>query len=146
MSTKAQKRKSQLQSYAKRRARRPEATITPPVSLKVKPSVEKRMIRDHADLLQNVEFTLVNAANNSVEIDDHFVEQILRYAIKRKSSEDPIIDRAINLLTAICDLRSDVSEDVWRDALRVVYTSLWRHSSCEAGDTSYLHFVSQYVG
>lgn len=145
MSPKAGKQKSRLQSYAKRRERRPEVTITQPVSLKAKHSVERKMVRDHADLLQNVEFSLVNAARDSDEIDDSVVEQILRNAIGCKSSEDPVVEWAMNLLASVRDLRPDVTDDLWRDALRVVYASLRRHSSCESGDTSYLSFVSQYV-
>ena len=143
--SKAQKQKSRLQSYAKRRGRRPEVTITQPVSLKVKHSVERKMVRDHADLLQNVEFALVNAAKDADEIDDTLVEQILRNSIGCKSSEHPVVVWAMRMLASVRDLRPDVTDDLWRDALRVVYSSLRRHSSCESGDTSYLRFVSQYV-
>ena len=146
MSTKAHKRTSQLQAYARRRADRPEPTVTQRASLKITHAAEQRMLRNHTDVLQNVEFSLVNAAKESGEIDDHGVKRILLHAIQGTSSEDPIVEWALNLLAVVRDQRSDVSDDLWRDALRVIYASLNRHSSCEPGDTSYLRFVSSYVG
>ena len=146
MSTKADKRKRELRAYAKKRARRPQATVTQRGSLKVKLGREQRMIRDHADMLQNVESALVSVAKESDKIDDHVVEQVLRFSINHDSSEDPMVWWAMDVLATIRQQRPDVTDDLWRDAMRVVYTSLKRHSTCEPGDTSYLDFVSQYVG
>ena len=146
MSTKTDKRKKKLQAFAKRRARRPEPIIAPIGSLKVGHAVERRLVRNHADLLQNIEFALVNAASDSHEVDDHCIERILRHAITQKASDDPSTNSALDSLAEIRRLREEAPGDLWSDALRVVYTSLKRHSSCEPGDTSYLRFVSQYVG
>lgn len=146
MSANARKRHKQLEAYAKKRARRPEPKVEDRGSLKIKHAAEKRMIRDHADVLQNVEWTLVNAARDSTEIDDSIIEQILRHAIQSKLSEDPIVTWALNSLVAIRQQRSDISDKLWSDALRVVYASLHHHSSCEPGDTSYQRFASRYVG
>ncbi len=145
MSTNADKRKRELRSYARKRARRPEATVTQRVSLKVTHGLEQRMIRDHADLLQNVEFSLVSVAKETDEIDDHVVEQILRCAINHGSPEDPIVRWAMDLLATVRQQHPDVTDALWRDAMRVIYTSLKRHSSCEPGETSYLYFVSHFV-
>jgi hypothetical protein len=146
MSAKARKRHSQLKAYARKRTHRPEPTVENRGALKVKPAVEKRMIRDHMDILQNVEFSLVNAAKDSSEIDDSVIEQILRHAIHSKPSEDPVVTWALNLLKEMRQQRSDISDQIWSDALRVIYTSLRRHSSCEPGCRNYLRFVSAYVG
>ena len=146
MSAKARKRHQQLKAYAKKRARRPESTVVNRGSLKIKHAVEKRMVRDHADILQDVESALVNAAKDSAEIDDSIIEQILRHAIQGKPSDAPIVTWAMNLLAAIRQQRSDISDELWSDALRVVYNSLKHHSSCKPGDTSYQRFVSQFVG
>ena len=86
MSTKADKRKKELRAYGKKRARRPQATVTQRVSLKVKHGLEQRMIRDHADMLRNVESALVSVAKESDKIDDHVVEQVLRNSINHDSS------------------------------------------------------------
>jgi hypothetical protein len=146
MSSKADKRKKALRAYAKKRARRPAGTVAERVSLKANHRLEQRMIRDHIDVLQNVEFSLVRTANESDQIDDLVVERILRDAIKYESSEDPIVRWGLDLLATVRQQRPDVADDLWRDALRVVYTSLTRHSSCQPGDTNYLRFVSRYVG
>ena len=146
MSTKADKRKKSLRAYARKRARRPQALVSQRVSLKIKRSLEQRIVRSNADVLQNVEFSLVNAANESDEVDDYVVEQILRHAIKGDSPEHPTIRRGMDLLAAVRELRSDIADDLWQNALRVVYASLQRHSSCRPGDTSYLDFVSRFVG
>ena len=146
MSTKADKRKIELRVYAKKRARRPQATIVQRVSLKVNYSLEQRMIRDHADVLRNVESSLVSVAMESDEIDDHIVEQVLRYAINHGSPEDPIVQWAMDLLATVRQQHPDVTDALWRDAMRVIHTSLKRHSSCEPGETSYLYFVSHFVG
>jgi hypothetical protein len=143
--TKANKRDRQLQAYARKRVRRPEASVTPRGSLKIKYTIERRMIRDHVDVLKNVEFTLVDAANESTEFDDHLVEKVLRHSIERTSSEDPIVTWAMALLAEARDLRADVSDSLWRDALQVIYASLKRQSACEPGDTSYLGFISQFI-
>ncbi len=145
MSIKTNKRSKQLQAYAKKRTRRPEATVTLCGSLKVKHAEQRRMVRDHADILQNIEFTLVDAARESAELDDHLVEQILRHTIVCTSAEDPIVTWAMTLLAEARDLRAEVSDSLWRDALRVIYTSLKRHSTCQPDDTRYLDFVSQYM-
>ena len=145
MSTKANKRNKQFQAYAQKRARRPEAAVTQRGSLKVKHAEERRMVRDHADILQNIEFTLVDAARESADLDDHLVEQILRHTIDGTSAEDPIVTWAMTLLAEARDLRAEISDSLWRDGLRVIYTSLKRHSTCQPDDTRYLEFVSQYM-
>ena len=146
VSTRTDKRKKKLQAFAKRRAQRPEPTVVPNRSLKVGHAVERRVVRNHADLLQNIEFALVNAASDAHEVDDQCIERILRHAITQKASEDPSINSALDSLAAIRRQREEDPGDLWSDALRVVYASLKRHSNCEPGETSYLHFVSQYVG
>ena len=145
MSMKTDKRKKKLQAFAKRRARRPDPIVVPSNSLKVGHAVERRLVRNHADLLQNIEFTLVNVASDSHEVDDQCIERILRHAITQKASEDPSINLALDSLAAIRRLREEDPGDLWSDALRVVNASLKRHSNSEPGETSYLRFVSQYV-
>jgi hypothetical protein len=97
-------------------------------------------------LLQNIEFALVNVASKSREVDDQCIERILRHAITQQASEDLIVDSALDALAVIRQQRDGESGDLWSNALRVVYTSLKRHSNCEPGEFSYLCFISQYVG
>ena len=145
MSTKTGQHKKKLQAFAKRRASRPEPTVMLNTSLKVSHAVERRLVRNHADLLQNIEFALLNAASESHDVDDQCIEKILRHAITQQVPKDSMIGEALDSLAAIRQMRAFDSDDLWFDALRVIYTSLKRHSSCEAGEFSYLRFISNYV-
>ena len=145
MSNKTNRRKKSLQAFAKRRANRPKPTFVPSVPLKVSRATERRCVKDHADLLQNIEFTLVQIASESPEIDDQCIEKILQHAIRGQSSEEPLIRSALDSLATIQQMRGEDLDDPWIDALRVVYTSLKRHSNCESGELTYLRFVSRYV-
>ena len=75
--------------------------VVPSSPLKVGQAVEPRFVRNHADLLQNIEFALVNAASDSHEVDDQCIERILRHAITQNASEDPLINLALDSLAAI---------------------------------------------
>lgn len=145
MRTKSEKRKSRLQSYAKRRARRPESTVTLISTLLAKDSLMTRMIHEHSDLLQNLEFVLVTVAGEFDEVDDCVIERTLRNWIAGKPAEDPVAEAATHLLSEIRESRPDVDDTLWANAMRVVYTSLRDRSSCQAGETSYLGFVSRFV-
>lgn len=145
MSTKTDQRKKKLQAFAKRRARRPEPTLVPGKPLKVGKAMQAKFVRDHSDLLQNIEFMLVHAARDEPDFDDRSAEKILRHAITRTDAEDPPINLALELLESIRQQRDLESDDLWGDALRVIYTSLKHHSDCKSGETSYLEFISRYV-
>lgn len=105
----------------------------------------ERMIRDHQDVLQNIEFILVTIYRKDYDIDDHIIANALRAAITGNVTED---NKAISLnedLEAIRQFRSDVSDDTWRDGLRTLLQSIHRHSSLEPGSTEYLDFVSEFI-
>ena len=103
MSQKDSLRAKQLKAAAKRRAKRPVAQFTPPAELKAKGNVERRMIRDHVDLLQNIEATLVEAARQSDDINDYIVELVLRAAIARTESNSPTVIEAKARLDIVRD-------------------------------------------
>jgi hypothetical protein len=105
----------------------------------------KRMARDHQDVLQNIEFILVSAYRENHSIDDCIVADALEAAIQADVPQDR---RAISLNKALEDmrqLRSDVSDDIWRDGLRTVLQSVHRHSSLEPGCRWYLDFASKFI-
>ena len=58
---------------------------------------------------------------------------------------ESLVAEIVNDLAAIRGLRTDVSDTVWQDALRVVDDSVRLHSSLKPGEKSYLNFVSPYV-
>jgi len=104
----------------------------------------KRMPRDHLDVLQNIEFILVTGYRDDRSIDDRIVADALKAAINGNVPDGP---RSVSLndgLESIRELRSDVSDDIWRDGLRTVLQSVHRHSSLIPGCRWYLDFVSDF--
>lgn len=105
----------------------------------------KRMSRDHVDVLQNIESSLLSAHRQDPTIDDRIVAGALRAAIHDDMSEDARVRCLSEGLEEIRQLRSDVSDDVWRDGLRTVLQSVHRHSSLRPGSRGYLDFVSDFI-
>jgi hypothetical protein len=78
-------------------------------------------------------------------MDDRVAEEVLRQAITGGSSQDPTVQWALEVVAVVRQHRPDASDSLWRDALRVIYASLKRHSSCKIGETNYLDFTAQFV-
>jgi hypothetical protein len=85
----------------------------------------KRMTRDHVDILQNIEFTLIS---------DY-----------REEPEDSRSQKLNDSLEAMREFRSDVPDDLWRDGLRTVLQSVHRHSNLRPGERNYINFVSDFI-
>ena len=105
----------------------------------------KRMTRDHPDVLQNIEFVLVSGYREDHSIDDRIVADTLKAAIHGEVPDDARAQSLDESLEDIRRLRSDASDDVWRDGLRTVLQSVHRHSSLRPGSRDYLDFVSDFV-
>jgi hypothetical protein len=105
----------------------------------------KHMSRDHFDVLQNIEFTLVRRWREDREIDDSVVSAALRASLKNVTAEQPLVAGLVEDLKSVREMRADVSADVWHDALRVVDDSVHNHSQLRPGETSYLSFASRYL-
>jgi uncharacterized alpha-E superfamily protein len=105
----------------------------------------KHMARDHLDVLQNIEFALVSGYRSERSIDDRIVADVLIAAILDAEPEDSRAQSLNESLENIRMLRSDISDDIWRDGLRTVLESVHRHSSLKPGSRGYLDFVSDYV-
>ncbi|MCH8118497.1 MAG: hypothetical protein IIC00_02075 [Planctomycetes bacterium] len=105
----------------------------------------KRMTRDHQDVLQNIEFILVSEYRNDRSIDDRIVADALKAAILDDIPEDARTQSLNEGLEEVREIRSDISDDIWRDGLRTVLQSAHRHSSLIPGARGYLDFVSDYV-
>ena len=118
------------------------------LSLKKEPDSDKllrRMTRDHLDVLQNIEFSLVSAHRDDNSIDDLKIATALKAAICGDFSEDYGVNSLIDGLDQIRRLRSDVSDEVWQAGLQTVLKSVRRHSSLKASDRGYLNFVSSFL-
>jgi len=105
----------------------------------------KRMRREYQDVLQNIEFVLVQAYRERADVDDRVCRDVLRAALKgRVPAEEP--QRGIcEALGAIRHERDDVPDDVWAAGLRTILDSVRLHSSYRPGETSYLGFVDPFI-
>jgi tRNA-dihydrouridine synthase len=104
----------------------------------------KRVARDHEDVLQNIEFVLVNGTGDDPELDDRTVALALRACLVGKGAEHPGAGRLVRQLRQLRETRTELSDDAWRESLRVVLESVDRHSSYEPGETSYLDFAAEF--
>jgi len=104
----------------------------------------KHMARNYLDVLQNIEFALVSGYRSDQSIDDCIVADALIAAILDAEPEDSRARSLNENLENIHELRSDVSDDIWRDGLRTVLESVHRHSSLIPGCRWYLDFVSGF--
>jgi hypothetical protein len=143
--TKRNKQLQALKKAAKRRSRRPVPTHAPAAALKANHGLERRMSRDHLDVLQNIEFALVTANRDTDDMDDQVVRAVLVAAIRGSEPADARVKWALDFLQSIREQRSNVSDELWSDGLRVVLTSVLRHSECRAGDMAYLNFASRFI-
>jgi hypothetical protein len=108
----------------------------------------KHLVRDHVDILQNIEFALVSIAREDPTIDDRIIDQALHYGIKGTEpteDDDPRVAVLFGVLADFRDYREDVSDDIWIAALRKVDESVQLHSELKPGEKSYLEFVQEYV-
>jgi len=108
----------------------------------------KSMTRDHVDVLQNIEFTLVNEAREDSNIDDRAIAQALRSCMNRTDPPDDAdlpVGRLYGALEAMRSFREDVSDDIWLAGLRTVDESVRRRSSRLPGVRTYLDFVNGFV-
>ena len=105
----------------------------------------KQMTRDHQDLLQNIEFVLVTGYRDDGSIDDRVVADALKAAIRGDVPEDGRAQSLNEGLEEIREFRADVSDEIWRDALRTVLQSVHRHSNLKPGERNYLDFVSDFI-
>ncbi len=108
----------------------------------------KQMSRDHLDVLQNIEFSLVEMAQKVPAIDDRVLDEALRCSLAGhppgEEAEDEIHD-VFGLLQGMRRFREDVSDGVWNSGLKAVRDSVRRHSSLAPGDRAYIRFVEPYI-
>ena len=105
----------------------------------------KHMTRDHHDLLQNIEFILISGYREDGSIDDRIISDALIAAISGDTAEYALAESLNEDLEEMRLLRSDVSDDIWRDGLRTVLQSVQRHSSLRPGEREYLDFVCDFI-
>jgi len=105
----------------------------------------KRMVRDHQDLLENIESILVSRYRDDGSIDDRIISDALKAAIHGDMAEEALAESLNKDLGEARQLSSDVSDDIWRDGLRTVLQSVHRHSNLRLGEREYLDFVCDFI-
>jgi len=105
----------------------------------------KQMTNDHVDVLQNIEFSIVSAYRRSSNIDDKVVASALKTAITGDDAADELSHLLIEALEDTRLLRADVSDEIWKNGLKVVLQSVCDHSDMRTGDRDYLEFVSPFL-
>jgi hypothetical protein len=108
----------------------------------------KEMSRDHLDVLQNIEFVLVNCAREDRSVDDRTIDEALSLSLRGVDSDDDIGGTVVDICESLDEMRetrSDVPDNIWHAGLKTVRDSVRQHSSLAPGARGYLHFVEQYV-
>ncbi len=101
--------------------------------------------QNHLDLLQNIEFVLVNAYRNDNSVDDVVIQNALQKLMYDKPCVDPRSQLIVDQLHQIREMRSDISDNIWEEALRMILESVHNHSSLTPGSRGYLDFVSDFI-
>jgi hypothetical protein len=127
-----------LKKQTKRRASIPHAQ---PISVRASVALENRIIRDHQQVVQAIEMIFLQALSNAKDIDDHLCDTALQASIRGLRPSDERAAHLFDVLAAEHDSRPNISDDLWRDGMKVVRNSVERHSSCRPGDTDYLDFL-----
>jgi len=108
----------------------------------------REMTLNHIDVLENIEFAVINVWRKNKQIDDRAVAAALKAMIKGEEPKDILsclVKKAIENARLICP---DVSDEIWTKGLKVVLESVCTHSPAdviEQGDTYYLEFADMFI-
>jgi len=105
----------------------------------------KLMTKNHLDVLQNIESSLISAYRRSADIDDKVVVSALKTAIAGSDASNDSSRTLVKDLENTRLLRADVSDEIWSNGLKVVLQSVYNHSDAQTGDTDYLDFIADFV-
>ncbi len=104
-----------------------------------------QMTRDHVDVLQNIEFSIVRTCKRDGEIDDKIIASALKSAIADSEPAGELAGMVVEGLGQLREKRSDVEGNVWTKGLKVVLESVHTHSELRPGDKDYLDFIRNFV-
>jgi len=108
----------------------------------------KQMVREHMDVLQNIEFALIACSQKDPRIDDWMIDSALEHILQRiemGKGTKPQVWMMCQILEQMRETRADVTDDIWHGGLRTVRESVRRHSNLQPGEKTYIQFVSQYL-
>lgn len=118
--------------------------------VKVNPASIRTMERiagRHVDLLQNIEAAILDCYRRDLDnaIDDASVLKALRQFLLGRKLDDSPQGLLVEALNAVREFRSEVPDELFRDAVRVVMASVETHSTLSRGETSYLEFIQGFL-
>jgi len=105
----------------------------------------EEMTENHVDVLENIEFAIVNTWRNDQRIDDKEVAAALKSLIKEEAAKNEMAGRIIKAIENTRLIRADVSDEIWIKGLKVVLESVYTHSEAEEGDRFYLEFAEMFI-
>ena len=107
--------------------------------------IYKEMTKNHVDVLENIEFAIINVWRENPLIDDKAVAAALKAVIKAEEPKDIMSCLLKKALEGARLIRSDVSDEIWTKGLKVVLESVYTHSEAEEGDRFYLEFADMFI-
>lgn len=109
------------------------------------PQMADYMVERHQDVLQNIEFTLIEGWRSDRSIDDSVVADALTAAIQNRTPARETVADLVSALDQMRQIREDVTDELWRNGLQTILQSVHRHSKLRPGQRDYLEFVSPYI-
>jgi uncharacterized alpha-E superfamily protein len=103
-------------------------------------------MENYQDVLQNIEFALIQNYQQCKDIDDNIIARSLECSILWEVPENRLVQELRNSLSDIRNMRTDISDDIWQDCLRTVLQSVHRHSNLKQGRRDYIEFVTPFLG
>ncbi len=103
------------------------------------------MMEHHTDLLQNIEFAIIDIYRDNKDIDDRIIAKALQSVVLDEQPQNDLVASLLEALAQIREVREDVCDDLWRDGLRTVLQSVERHSNLKPGKRYYIEFVLPYI-
>jgi uncharacterized alpha-E superfamily protein len=107
--------------------------------------MEDRIIAEHQDVLQNIEFALVTRYREDPRIDDLILAEALTGAILDTQPISELVQSVMEALGAIRAFREGLADQAWKECLQTVLRSVRRHSHCHRGQRDYIDFISPFL-
>ena len=105
----------------------------------------KKMMRDHLDVLQNIEFVLVDGHRQDPSIDDRIALDALRCMLHADVPDDLRTIDLVEKLIEVQEMRPELPGHIWNECLRVIMESVREHSTLKLNATGYLNFAAQFI-
>lgn len=99
----------------------------------------------YTDVLQNIEMIVITASRDNNAVTDCEAADALRALLYTKENSNPLANQIADDLRSLRELRTELTDAVWKACLRVVLDSVNTHSSLTPGAKGYLNFISDFL-